>query len=65
MALQWQPEEQPLKQLVSFLKDSLSGYDRAAQRHADQVSSVQPTISYLDLPTDYGFLDAVSSELLP
>jgi hypothetical protein len=40
MDLQWQPEQEPLKQLAGFLKDSLSGYNRAAQKNAEAVSLI-------------------------
>lgn len=33
----WQPEELPLKTLAHYLKDSLSGYDKKAQRNAELV----------------------------
>jgi hypothetical protein len=33
----WQPEEQPLQQLTQFLKDSLSGQDKTAQKNAEIV----------------------------
>lgn len=33
----WQPEIEPLKQLVGYLKDALSGHDRNAQEYATLV----------------------------
>jgi transportin-1 len=33
----WQPQESGLRQLAEWLKDSLSGYDRARQKNAEQV----------------------------
>ena len=35
----WQPEAEPLKQLVGYLKDALSAHDQKAQMNATQVSS--------------------------
>ncbi|KAI9751409.1 MAG: hypothetical protein M4579_006092 [Chaenotheca gracillima] len=35
--MDWQPEAEPLRQLAGFLKDSLSGYDPTAQKHATQM----------------------------
>ena len=34
----WQPEGEPLKQLVGYLKDALSAHNQEAQRHATHVS---------------------------
>ena len=34
----WQPEVEPLKQLVGYLKDALSAHDHKAQKTATQVS---------------------------
>ncbi len=34
----WQPQEEPLRQLAGYLRDSLSGHDRNAQKHATLVS---------------------------
>ena len=36
----WQPEEEQLRQLAGFLKDSLSGHNPVAQKHASSVSSL-------------------------
>ena len=33
----WQPEVEPLRQLVGYLKDALSGHDRHAQEYATLV----------------------------
>ncbi|KAI9741752.1 MAG: hypothetical protein M1834_000138 [Cirrosporium novae-zelandiae] len=33
----WQPQEEPLRQLAGYLQDSLSGYNRSAQQHAEQM----------------------------
>lgn len=38
----WQPEAEPLKQLVGYLKDALSAHDQKAQRYATQVNSLSP-----------------------
>ena len=35
----WQPQEEPLRQLAGYLKDSLSGHNPAAQKQATLVSS--------------------------
>jgi hypothetical protein len=37
-AMDWQPSPDSLKQLAGFLKDSLSGFDKGAQKHAENVS---------------------------
>jgi hypothetical protein len=37
-AMAWQPEEEPLRQLSSCLKDSLSGHNKTAQKQAEIVS---------------------------
>jgi transportin-1 len=37
-AMAWQPEEEPLRQLSSCLKDSLSGHNKTAQKQAETVS---------------------------
>lgn len=34
----WQPEEDGLRQLSEYLKNSLSGHDRNKQKEAEQVS---------------------------
>lgn len=34
----WQPQEEPLRQLSSCLKDSLSGHNKNAQKQAETVS---------------------------
>lgn len=36
----WQPEEDGLRQLSEYLKNSLSGHDRNKQKEAEQVSSL-------------------------
>jgi transportin-1 len=33
----WQPQEEPLRQLAQYLKDSLSGHDKNAQKSAELV----------------------------
>jgi transportin-1 len=35
--MEWQPLEEPLRQLAGYLKDSLSGHDQNAQKHATLV----------------------------
>jgi hypothetical protein len=39
-AMAWQPEEEPLRQLSSCLKDSLSGHNKSAQKQAEMVSGI-------------------------
>ncbi len=34
----WQPQEDGLKQLAEYLRDSLGGFDRARQKQAEIVS---------------------------
>jgi hypothetical protein len=36
----WQPQEEPLRQLSSCLKDSLSGHNKNAQKQAELVSGL-------------------------
>ncbi|KAI4150006.1 MAG: hypothetical protein L6R39_002367 [Caloplaca ligustica] len=47
----WQPEKQPLREFVGYLKDALSGRDQNAQRHATtmlgQAKSSPETANYL------------------
>jgi hypothetical protein len=40
----WQPQQESLQQLAYSLRDSLSGYDRARQKHAEEVC---PTYSFV------------------
>ncbi|KAF2843737.1 ARM repeat-containing protein [Patellaria atrata CBS 101060] len=35
--MDWQPQEEPLRQLAVYLKDSLSGHDKVAQKNAELV----------------------------
>jgi hypothetical protein len=35
----WQPQQESLRQLAYSLRDSLSGYDRARQKQAEEVRS--------------------------
>lgn len=37
--MDWQPQDEPLRQLAGYLKDSLNGYDQEARKHAEQVST--------------------------
>ena len=41
--MSWTPDQAQLKQLAGFLRDSLSGRDQNAQKHASQVLSSPPT----------------------
>lgn len=38
--MDWQPQDEPLRQLVEYLKDSLNGYDQEVRKHAEQVSLI-------------------------
>ena len=38
----WQPQQESLQQLAYSLRDSLSGYDRARQKQAEEVCSSNP-----------------------
>jgi hypothetical protein len=38
--MEWQPQPGPLAQLAQYLRDSLSGYDPAAQKKAEQVCDI-------------------------
>lgn len=35
--MEWQPQDEPLRQLACCLRDSLNAYDRNAQKQAEQV----------------------------
>lgn len=37
--MDWQPQEEPLRQLAQYLKDSLSGHDTRTQKNAELVST--------------------------
>ena len=50
----WQPEREPLKQLVGYLKDALSAHNQEAQRHATHVSFRGP---FFDKRHHYALLD--------
>ena len=36
--MEWQPQQEPLRQLACYLRNSLDGYNRTAQKEAEQVS---------------------------
>jgi hypothetical protein len=36
----WQPQEEPLRQLSSCLRDSLSGHNKNAQKQAELVGGI-------------------------
>ena len=36
----WQPQQESLQQLAYSLRDSLSGYDRARQKQAEEVRAI-------------------------
>ncbi|KAL2220641.1 putative importin beta-2 subunit [Thermoascus aurantiacus ATCC 26904] len=35
--MEWQPQDEPLRQLAGYLRDSLNAYDRAVQKQAEQM----------------------------
>jgi hypothetical protein len=39
--MEWQPQEDGLKQLAEYLRDSLGGFDRPRQKQAEIVSRTQ------------------------
>jgi hypothetical protein len=39
----WQPSPESLNQLAAFLKDSLSGFDKNAQKQAELVRCLPPS----------------------
>lgn len=43
----WQPQEEPLRQLAGFLRDSLSGHDLNAQKNATLVGHLLLSIALL------------------
>ena len=43
----WQPQQESLQQLAYSLRDSLSGYDRARQKQAEEVRQVYRFASIL------------------
>ena len=43
--MSWQPAPESLRQLAACLKDSLSGFDKNAQKQADLVSPSFPVAS--------------------
>jgi len=69
----WQPQEEPVRQLSGYLKDSLSGHNKNAQKQAEIVCvnshsqvmgnnspKVKATITNLS-----PFLDACTGKVLP
>lgn len=51
----WQPQQEPLRQLVQCLSDSLSGSDANARKNAGEVSILNPCVGRLhraNLDTD-------------
>lgn len=45
--MSWQPANESLQQLAACLKDSLSGFDKNAQKQADLVRRTDPFLSQL------------------
>ena len=43
----WQPQEEPLRQLSGYLRDSLSGYNKNAQKQAEIVRDHADQVAYL------------------
>jgi hypothetical protein len=41
----WQPQKESLQQLAYSLRDSLSGYDRARQKQAEEVRPIHRFVS--------------------
>ncbi|KAL1983607.1 hypothetical protein VTN96DRAFT_10186 [Rasamsonia emersonii] len=35
--MEWQPQDEPLRQLAGYLRDSLNSYDRAVRKHAEEM----------------------------
>jgi hypothetical protein len=55
--MEWKPQDEPLRQLSGYLRDSLNGY-RAVQKEAEQVKShPYHLMSSLDgwAPVNYSF----------
>ena len=59
----WQPQEEPLRQLAQYLKESLSGHDMNAQKNAELVSL--PCVEDEALSVADACLDAQASKILP
>lgn len=59
----WQPSPESLNQLAAFLKDSLSGFDKNAQKQAELVRCLRPAGDLKTLGTDMSdqCLDAPTS----
>lgn len=54
--MEWQPQQEPLRQLACCLRNSLDGYNRTAQKEAEQVSvSFYFTIGACMPPTPASF----------
>jgi len=49
VTMEWQPQDEPLRQLAGYLRDSLNAYDRAVQKQAEQVS-LQPVAACFSRP---------------
>ena len=56
--MEWQPQQEPLRQLACCLRNSLDGYNRTAQKEAEQVSvSISPSAHACLLPPPHFDLD--------
>jgi hypothetical protein len=51
----WQPQEDGLKQLAEYLRDSLGGFDRPKQKEAEIVSGSHPVFLCMDLDGKINF----------
>jgi len=59
----WLPQEAPLRQLISYLVDSLSGLDRNVQRNAEMVSRGEGYTDVQQKLIKYTTKDAQASEI--
>jgi len=59
----WLPQEAPLRQLISYLVDSLSGLDRNVQRNAEMVSKREEYTDLRQKLIKYTAKDAQASEI--
>jgi len=59
----WRPQEAPLRQLISYLVDSLSGLDRNVQRNAEMVSQREGYTESQQKLIKYMPKDAQASEI--
>ena len=55
MKMAWQPDQEQLRQLVGYLRDSLSGHDQNAQKYATMVRDKSHSASSLPCSSYSGF----------